>query len=157
MKTAHLRTALVASTILFHAAAIAQSGGDFAVSNVVIGQPGESRATGGDFAVTGTVVLSGDSTASGGDFAVEGGVTTIIHSVDAPAVRITFLANGSVRISWPAAPAGWVLQRSDVVSDQPGAADWREVTSPAVVVIGDQNTVTFGPVASRGFFRLRSP
>ncbi|MDG1892466.1 MAG: hypothetical protein P8L18_14265 [Verrucomicrobiota bacterium] len=60
------------------------------------------------------------------------------------------LADHSLELRWPAAVTAFVLQRTETLG-----GDWTDVNE-AVVVDGDENTVTVTPGAGSAFFRLLS-
>jgi hypothetical protein len=60
------------------------------------------------------------------------------------------LADHSLELRWPAAATAFVLQRTETLG-----GDWADVNE-AVVVDGDENTITVTPGAGSAFFRLLS-
>lgn len=69
---------------------------------------------------------------------------------EAPVLAGRMNADGSLRLSWPAAAGGFALEENDTLS---AAAGWRAVTT-APVTEGGEATVTVTPPGTR-FYRLR--
>jgi hypothetical protein len=134
----------------------AQSGGEYRITASVIAGGG-GTSTGGMFAVTGTLgqpVAGGPL--NGGTFTLGSGFWNVIQTPGAPLLRITRTAAGGAIVSWPAPSEGWVLQQTMSVSTQPTIV-WTDVTSPSVVVVAGENTVTFPTTTGSRYFRLRHP
>lgn len=62
-------------------------------------------------------------------------------------------AGSKVQVSWPSSATGFVLESSTALSP----AAWTGVTTPPVVVVGDQNTVTLDAATGGKFYRLKKP
>jgi len=60
-------------------------------------------------------------------------------------------SGNNITISWPAAASGFILEST--ASLLPG--NWSPVTTPPVVVVGDQATVTIAVSGGASFYRLR--
>jgi hypothetical protein len=68
-----------------------------------------------------------------------------------PALAVTLLANGTVRVRWPTNGAdGFTLEGADSVT----ASTWSPVTQPPVLS-GQRRVVTLTPTGAQRFFRLR--
>ncbi len=78
------------------------------------------------------------------DLTVEGAPATI-------SLAVSRLANGNVRLSWPASAAGFVLQSTPAL---PGG--WAD-SNATVTTEGDQSVVLIAPTDQARFFRLARP
>lgn len=102
---------------------------------------------------TGTHVI----TATGSDSAAQTAAASIMlivssGSLDPVALTATF-AQGVVRLSWPAAAAGFVLQSTESLAPP---ITWSAVAA-TVGANGDQNTLTVAASDSVRFYRLTTP
>jgi hypothetical protein len=143
--------------LLFAASGLAQSGGPFTVlSSAVSG--GSGASTGGVFTVRGTVGQPAAGRMAGEGFSLAGGFWTVVQTPGAPLLRVMGKRLGGVLICWPAPSTGWVLQETTALAADPKLTQWVDVTSPAIVVQGEQNTITLFPTGPDfRYFRLRHP
>ena len=74
---------------------------------------------------------------------------TVEAGPELPALQAARLAGGSIRLSWPAAAAGFSLQAADTVN-----GPYTPVAEP-VTVEGDQNVVTVPASGGARYFRLQ--
>jgi hypothetical protein len=68
-----------------------------------------------------------------------------------PTLQITSVGLGECRISWPAAAAGYTLERTTQLA--PPAA-WTPVTNP-VESVGGTNRITITSTESAAYYRLK--
>jgi hypothetical protein len=71
--------------------------------------------------------------------------------VPRPELQITRIGS-QIKVSWPAAHAGYVLEQASTLP----ASNWNAVTK-RVEIVGDRSSVTVETSAAQGYFRLRKP
>ncbi len=142
-----MKTTWLLSLLLAPAAAFGQS---YSIPWSTVGGGGGASA-GGTFQITGTVGQPAvGATVQGGAFSITSGFWSLLAAVPAvgsPLLSITN-AGGQIKISWPAADTGWVLQSNPTL--QPGG--WVTYSGPV-----NNNTVNWTPAAGTRFFRLSHP
>jgi hypothetical protein len=133
--------------------AIAQAPSDFNLDWFTV-SCGDS-SSGGDYTLTGGIGAAEAVPAAGGDFGMVAGFWSILPSLEIgelPVLRIAFVAQNSVLISWPAPSTGWVLEESTA----PGASGWTDAAAPVISQGGDNTVRQPIPGGSR-YYRLRHP
>ena len=148
---------LLSITLLSAATLFAQSsGGPFALTSSVLAGSG-GTSTGGVFAISGTLGQPLVGGAGGGSYGVQSGFWGTLQTPGAPALRITRTGTNAAVVAWPAPSTGWVLQQTTALKTPPELTAWTDVTSPPIIVVGSDNTVTFSPATGNRYFRLKRP
>ena len=135
-------------TFLLSPAALAQSGGHYALPWSTIAGGGGGGA-GGRYSLQGTIGQPAVSTAYGGHYTLAGGFWT--SQPEGPRLAITLVGSVGV-ISWPASATGFRLQEtSDLVR-----RNWSFVPT-APLLVGYENLVVVPASRSFRFYRLIKP
>ena len=120
---------------------------------------GGGTSTGGVYAVSGTIGQPDAGRLSGGQFTLEGGfwgVVAAIQTEGAPLLAIE-LINASVKVSWPAPAAGWVLTETNRLTG-PGGALWPTVSAAQYQTNEGRIFILTAPQPMENrFYRLRRP
>lgn len=114
---------------------------------------GGESSTGGTYAVKGTIGQPDPGAMSGGTYTLEGGFWASEEPYQvssSPPLTVTRIAGGGVRVSWPAASPGWVLEKSA------NLVNWAPAGVAPVLQTG-MNTVTLPSPPAREFYRLTGP
>lgn len=141
----------VALASLLAGSALAQSGGNFAITESTIDGGGLTHSAGGSFSLAGTVGQPDAGAQTGGGYTLEGGFWHSVILVQLPTgsqLKIKIVGGPRVVISWPVSEAGWTLQSNPNLS----GGDWTTVAS-TVVDTATEHTVTL-PANGNQFFRL---
>jgi autotransporter-associated beta strand protein len=120
-----------------------QSGVNENVAGLVLGGVAQALGTYGSTASSATV--KNDEYFSGP------GIITVAVPTVRPALKIVRTAP-NVIISWPTNFTGFVLQEATTLLTNNTA--WTDVTNPAVVISGTNNTITLNASSGNDFFRL---
>jgi hypothetical protein len=92
---------------------------------------------------------------TGGVYALEGGIYgafTAVQTPGAPLLSVALLTNNTLRLQWPAAAGGFVLEQAAGLEN----AAWAAVSN-APVQVGAVWEVMLAPSAGQHFYRLRHP
>ena len=111
-----------AGAVLLPAEADPLTGGNFTLTGAVSG--GGGRLSGAAYAVEGAVAQVSTDSASGGAYQLTGGLFGVVVVPGEVAVTIERMPDGQARLSWPADPAGFVLQFTSQLGVEP---DWQPV------------------------------
>ena len=124
---------------------------------------GGGTSTGGTYQISGTI---GQHDASGsltsGNYALTGGFWSIyaLQMLGAPTLSVTFVAPGSVVVSWPSPSTDFVLQQNSNLGttkdEHLGGMDTWTLSSYPITTNGDIQSITItSPPPGCLFFRLK--
>ncbi|HZF00402.1 MAG TPA: hypothetical protein VE344_00750 [Methylomirabilota bacterium] len=114
---------------------------------------GGGASTNGQYSVAGTIGQPDAGAAmSGGNFSVTGGfwsLISVIQTAGSPTLTVTHSGN-SVKVSWPSASTGFVLQQNSDLS----AASWT-TSGYSISDDGTNKSITITSPTENLFFRLK--
>jgi hypothetical protein len=114
---------------------------------------GGGTSTNGQYSVAGTIGQSDAGVAmNGGNFSVTGGfwsLISVIQTVGSPTLTVTHSGN-SVKISWPSASTGFVLQQNSDL----GAGSW-SASGYSISDDGTNKSIAISSPSGNLFFRLK--
>jgi hypothetical protein len=152
---AALLAVLLALSFAFCRPALAQS---YSIDWFTI-DGGGGTSTGGVYSVSGSIGQPDAGRMSGGPFTLEGGFwggVVAIQTEGAPALSVE-LADGLVRVSWPAPAPDWVLTETNRLTTAPGLS-WPQVPAAQYQTNAGRIYILTAPQpALNRYYRLRKP
>ncbi len=131
------------------------TGGRFSITGAAIGSGVLARSADQRFGLTGTIVQTGAGRAQSSRFSLEAGELAFVHVLqmpDAPVLSLQLVSGGRVRLSWPAARPGFILQ----VCTDLSLGDWEPVITP-LAVSEETHSLTLPATGPLRIFRLAKP